>query len=276
MSLPASLTKSAGEAFLVDFHRRSPRCTTLAFADRAAIGDGLAWPSSYDALAELARPDDRAVLDLACGDGHLLAALRERAPRAALIGVDLSDGELACARERLGACADLRQERAQSLSLADASIDFATCHMALMLMDDVAAVAAELRRVLRPGGRVGIVIGRGMADTAAESIYLRHLRTALQALPPLRLGDPALRPDDALEQLFAPGFVDHARQDFDVRFEGDADALWRELLLSYDPWRLDAAGREALRVAVFAEWAQLDAPLSIAWHLRRFTATRAG
>lgn len=269
-----SLAQSAAEAFLVDFHRRSPRCTPLAFAGRAAIGDGLAWPSSYDALAELARPDDRALLDLACGDGFLLQALSERAPQARLTGIDLSDGELAVARERLGADADLRLERAQSLSLANASIDLVTCHMALMLMDDVHAVAAELRRVLRPGGRVGIVIGRGMADTQAEAIYLRHLRAALQGLPPLRLGDPALRPDDGLVQLFADGFADHAQHDFEVRFEGDVAALWHEITLSYDLWRLDAPGREALRAAVCADWAELEAPLSIGWRLRRFTATR--
>lgn len=268
---------SAGEAFLVEFHRRSPRCTPMAFADRAAVGDGIAWPSSYEALVELAQPHDRVILDLACGDGYLLQRLAERAPQAKLIGIDMSDGELAAARARLGDGVDLRLERAQALSLPDAAIDLATCHMAFMLMDDAATVVAELRRVLRPGARVGLVIGRGMCDTPAESIYLRHLRDALlrEAPPPLRLGDPALRGNGGWARLFADGFTDQEQADFEVRFEGDVDSLWHEITLSYDLWRLSPSGREALRDAVCAEWAAMDQPPSIGWQLCRFTATRA-
>ncbi|MGA0610985.1 class I SAM-dependent methyltransferase [Caldimonas sp. KR1-144] len=268
---------SAAEDFLVEFHRRTPSCTPLAFADRAAVGDGFAWSSSYDALAELARPADRSILDVACGDGYLLERLHARAPQAALVGIDMSDGELAAARDRLGERAELRLERAQALSMPDACVDLATCHMAFMLMDDAPAVVAELRRVLRPGGRVGLVIGRGMADTPAEAVYLRLLRAAFasEGVPPLRLGDPVLRRDDGLALLFADGFTDHAQCDFEVGFVGDVAALWREITLSYDLWRLSPSGREALREAVCAEWAALEAPLSLVWRLRRFTATRA-
>lgn len=268
---------SAAEAFLAEFHRRTPQCTPLAFAERAAVGDGVAWPSSYDALAELASLADASILDLACGDGYLLQRLAERAPRAALVGIDMSDGELAAARERLGACADLRLERAQALSLPDASVDLATCHMAFMLMDNAPAVVAELRRVLRPGARLGLVVGRGMADTPAEAVYLRHLRATLQAeaVPALRMGDPLLRTDDGLATLFAEGFSGHAQCDFEVMVSGGVDAMWAEIALAYDIWRLAPQAREALHEAVCAEWAALPQPLSLGWQLRRFTATRA-
>lgn len=267
---------SAAEDFLVAFHRRTPSCTPLAFADRAAVGNGFAWSSSYEALVELAQPADRSILDVACGDGYLLERLHARAPQAALVGIDMSDGELAAARVRLGERAELRLERAQALSMPDACVDLATCHMAFMLMDDAPAVVAELRRVLRPGGRVGLVTGRGMADTPAEAIYLRLLRAAFasEGVPPLRLGDPALRRDDGLATLFAEGFGHFTQDDFNVAFSGDVEAMWAEIVLAYDTWRLAPAARERLREAVCREWAALAQPLSIGWQLRRFTAVR--
>jgi SAM-dependent methyltransferase len=175
---PARPARPAVEAFLADFHDRSPGGSPRAFAPLAVRdGAGHRHPSSYHALraalqAALAAGGngdggggggmpDGPVLDLACGDGHLLALLQPLGRP--LLGVDLSAGELAAARARLGDGVALYQARAQALPLADASVAAVTCHMALMLMSEPAQVLAELARVLRPGGRLLAVLPRADA-----------------------------------------------------------------------------------------------------------------
>ena len=126
------------ERFLADFHDRMPGGSSQAFNAlqvRDAQGHLLAdtYQALVDALAATALPGaprpDGTVLDLACGDGLLLARL-QAAHQHALLGVDLSAGELAAAHARLGQSVPLHQARAQALPLANASIAAITCHMA--------------------------------------------------------------------------------------------------------------------------------------------------
>ena len=93
------------------------------------------------------------ILDLACGAGGFLVDLQAAFPRAAAIGLDLSPPYLAEARRRSGVGA-LVQAAAERLPFADASLDAVTCvYLFHELPPKVrAAVAAEIRRVLKPGG----------------------------------------------------------------------------------------------------------------------------
>lgn len=75
--------------------------------------------TSYEVPVEALAPTGR-VLDLACGDGYLLAML-ERRGRADLVGVDRSVHGLAAARERLGPGVELVGDDARALSLLDQS-----------------------------------------------------------------------------------------------------------------------------------------------------------
>ena len=99
-------------------------------------------------------------LDVGCGPGMLLAKLAEAVgPRGHVTGVDLSQSmlELAGARcEGLSQVA-LRQGSATALPLDDAAFDFVTCVQVLLYVDDVALALDEMRRVLRPGGRVYVM-----------------------------------------------------------------------------------------------------------------------
>lgn len=159
------MTVSAAEHFLADFHDRDPGGSPRAFAHLPVHDDsGHGFPSTYDALCQaVAREDDGSgpLLDLACGNGHLLAALA--ASGRPLTGVDLSTGELDAARARLGNRARLIQARGQQMPLPGGSQSIVTCHMALMLMSPAEAVLAEVRRVLRPGGRLMALLPRADA-----------------------------------------------------------------------------------------------------------------
>jgi SAM-dependent methyltransferase len=110
----------------------------------------------YERPAVLALAGDvagRRVLDAGCGSGPLTAELRDRG--ALVTGIDASAGMLALARERLGESADLRQvDLRDQLPFPDASFDDVTASLVLHYLEDWGPTLAELRRVLRPGGRL--------------------------------------------------------------------------------------------------------------------------
>jgi demethylmenaquinone methyltransferase/2-methoxy-6-polyprenyl-1,4-benzoquinol methylase len=112
------------------------------------------------------------VLDLACGTGDFAELCR--ALGATVIGLDFSRGMLAAARSRLGAQVDLVQGDALRLPLADASVDVAVSGFALRNFAALPPVFAELARVLRPGGRLGLLEvdrPRNAVVRAGHSLY---------------------------------------------------------------------------------------------------------
>jgi SAM-dependent methyltransferase len=110
----------------------------------------------YERPAMLALAGDvagRRILDAGCGAGPLFAALRDRG--AVVSGIDASAGMLAQARKRLGDDADLRvADLAEPLPFPDNTFDDITASLVLHYLEDWGPTLAELRRVLRPGGRL--------------------------------------------------------------------------------------------------------------------------
>jgi SAM-dependent methyltransferase len=99
----------------------------------------------------------RRVLDAGCGSGPLAAALRERG--ALVSGLDVSAGMVALARERLGEQTDLRvADLGERLPYDDDAFDVVVCSLALHYLQDWSAPLTELRRVLRPGGRLVVSV----------------------------------------------------------------------------------------------------------------------
>jgi SAM-dependent methyltransferase len=110
----------------------------------------------YERPATLALAGDvagRRILDAGCGSGPLSAALRDRG--AIVTGFDKSAAMLAIARRRLGPDADLRvADLATPLPYPDGAFDDVIASLVLHYLEDWTAPLAELRRVLRPGGRL--------------------------------------------------------------------------------------------------------------------------
>ncbi|WP_432186320.1 class I SAM-dependent methyltransferase [Streptomyces sp. Tue6028] len=95
----------------------------------------------------------RRILDAGCGSGPLSATLRERG--AVVTGIDASAGMLALARRRLGDDADLHVvDLSDPLPFADGAFDDVVASLVLHYLEDWGPTLAELRRVLRPGGRL--------------------------------------------------------------------------------------------------------------------------
>lgn len=122
-----------------------------------------------------------AVLDVACGTGALAILAREAVgPSGTVRGVDASPEMLARARSKAAkAGVDIRFENAaaQALPFAEASFDLALGTMMLHHLGRAARreFAAELRRVVRPGGRVLLVdFARPEPKRRGFGAHLRH------------------------------------------------------------------------------------------------------
>jgi malonyl-CoA O-methyltransferase len=109
------------------------------------------------------------ILDLGCGTGAQTRALRQRFPQARLLAMDVSVPMLARAARRRGWWRkrfDLAAGDANALPLADARFDLVFSSLMLQWCNDVPAVLANLRRVLRPGGM--LLLSSFGLDTLSE------------------------------------------------------------------------------------------------------------
>lgn len=275
-------TPTAAETYLQDFHQRQVGVTSAAFAHLPARSPSGGWASSYDVLTSLIPPVDTplSVLDLACGDGHLLGLLAaRRQPDLQLLGVDMSEAELAAARAALPASVRLLLGRGQALDLPSASVDYLVSHMALMLMDDIEQVVREMRRVLRPGGQFAAIVGRTFLLGEVNDVFMRVFKPiASDALPPLRFGDRRAGSEAGWRELLDAGFADVAFEDIDVPWTPTPGELWAALLDTYDIDRLDDDARQRLRSAFMDAVAPLrtgDGLIATGWGLRLVRARAA-
>ncbi|MCK9868075.1 methyltransferase domain-containing protein [Nocardiopsis dassonvillei] len=124
----------------------------------------------YERPAMLALAGDvtgRRILDAGCGAGPLSAALRDRG--ADVTGIDASAGMLALARRRLGDDADLRvADLSDPLPFDDGAFDDVVASLVLHYLEDWGPTLAEIRRVLRPGGRLIASVQHPFTDYAIQ------------------------------------------------------------------------------------------------------------
>lgn len=118
---------------------------SIAWVDRRLVRDGRDWVCS--------RASGR-TLEVGIGTGRNLACYPDGVE---LTGIDVSPGMLAIARRRadeLNRTVSLRVADAQRLPFGDESFDTVTATLSMCSVPDLGATLAELRRVLRPGGRL--------------------------------------------------------------------------------------------------------------------------
>jgi len=148
--------------------------------------------------------DDR-VLDCGAGTGSTaLLAARRAGPRGRITLFDLSEGMLEVARRRAGNAGlesrmDFRSGDMESLPFEDASFDVVLSTYSLCPLYDPERAAAELYRVTRPGGRLGIA-----HSTEPEGSFTRWLAARVEGvawkIPALSLGCRAVSVLPALER----------------------------------------------------------------------------
>jgi demethylmenaquinone methyltransferase / 2-methoxy-6-polyprenyl-1,4-benzoquinol methylase len=120
---------------------------------------------------------DATVVDLCCGTGDLMLALRASA-RARVIGSDFCHPMLTAAKRKAGLGSPFFEADALQLPLANASVDAITVAFGFRNLANYEAGLIELKRVLKPGGIAAILEFSqppNPAFNALYSFYSRHL-----------------------------------------------------------------------------------------------------
>ncbi len=148
-----------------------PDATRAFFGPRAAgwderfPDDGPAYAAAVEAIGVAA---GATVLDVACGTARAVPILaRAVGPGGTVVAVDLTPEmlEVAAAKGRGGG---LLRADARFLPLRDGAVDATLAAGLLPHVDDAEAVLAELARVTRPGGTVGLFHPLGRMALAAR------------------------------------------------------------------------------------------------------------
>ncbi len=127
------------------------------------------------------------VLDVAAGTGLVAAELVQRG--AEVVCLDQSEAMLSRARERLSGRATFVRGEAESLPFADEEFDALTFTYLLRYVDDRAATMRELARVVKPGGRIGMVEFAVPQSPPLRALWRVHTRVGLPLIG--RLVSPA-------------------------------------------------------------------------------------
>jgi SAM-dependent methyltransferase len=118
----------------------------------------------------------RDVLDVGCGKGHWTRTIARLLPAdARVIGVDrepewIREATALEASLQVLPRLEFRVGDARALPFADASFDVVTCQAVLIHVADVVGVLGEMRRVLRPGGRIIAVEPNNLGESFAHVV----------------------------------------------------------------------------------------------------------
>jgi len=159
---------------------------TKSFYDRISkaydlIADSSEHTAREKGLELLAAAPGQKVLEIGFGTGHSAVALAKAVGAAGRVyGIDISEGMLAVARrhiaeEGVADRVELSLGDARQLAFADGHFDGVFTSFTLELFDDadIPRVLAEVRRVLRPAGRLGVVaMSRVKNENVMTDIYV--------------------------------------------------------------------------------------------------------
>jgi SAM-dependent methyltransferase len=171
-----------------------------ASGDYSAVGARLLLTAELLCEAVDLRAGER-VLDVACGNGNAALAAARRFCQ--VVGVDYVPALLERARQRAaaeGLEATFLEADAEDLPFSDDSFDVVLSTCGAMFAPDQEQTAAELLRVCRPGGRIGMVnwVPDGYVAALFRAIG-RYLPPPPGVRPPVQWGD-----EQRLRELFGP------------------------------------------------------------------------
>lgn len=167
------------------------------FADLERAGwhsDGIASgytdlfsPASDHAIPPLIEsiPNDARVLDLCCGQGNVTEALLRADFQA--VGADFSPNMLAIARKRVPE-GEFVEADAQDLPFDDREFDAVVCSFGLMHVPDQPRALAQIRRVLKPGGRFAMTSWCGPDVSPTFQVFYSSVQ---------EFGDPSVKIPDS-------------------------------------------------------------------------------
>jgi arsenite methyltransferase len=164
-----------GPAYAANFLGYDPAELAALPSECIASFAGIANPHAIAPIVE-----GETVLDIGCGAGmDLLLAARRVGPSGRAIGVDMTEAMRDRARSSAAASGltnvEVQRADATALPLADASVDVVISNGVINLVPEKEKAFVEIRRVLRPGGRLqlaDIVLDAELGEDARRNIDL--------------------------------------------------------------------------------------------------------
>ncbi len=203
-------------------------------------------------LERLAPQDGDRFLDLACGTGAV--AERASAAGADVTGIDLAPALIETAQERaesLGLSIDYAVGDAENLDVPDASFDKLASTCGIMFAPDHEAVADELARVTKPGGRIALANWTPTGGLAKMFAVMAPYQPAPPPSSPFAWGDEA-RVTELLGETFELELEEHVST---LRVPSGED-YWELFSTSYGPTKTLAEGLGDRREDLRRDWVE--------------------
>jgi len=169
-----------------------PLDTTAAEAYEKFLVPTLNGPQAIEAVDIASpRPGER-VLDVACGTGVAVRlALPRVAPGGSVSGLDFDPAMIAVARSIVRSSNDVALEwhcaSALEMPFESSMFDIALCLQGLQFLPDCTVGLAEMRRVMKPGGRLVAIVWNGLEHCKGQNAIVQALkRRNLDAAPMLK------------------------------------------------------------------------------------------
>jgi ubiquinone/menaquinone biosynthesis C-methylase UbiE len=193
------------------------------------------------------------ILDLATGTGWASRVVAQRFPGVKVVGADIAEQMLEHARAA-ATMADLdieyRHADAERLPFADGSFDAVVSTFGVMFASNQERAAAEIARVLKPGGRV--VLATWKPDSNVVRMF-----GVMKKYMPASAGGPPRSPfewgsKERVAELLGPFFDLGFEEGTNTFRYGSGEQAWKLWLHHYGPATslarsLDDAGREAFK-----------------------------
>ncbi len=232
--------------------------------------DAMLQPVGHAAIERLSlRPGER-VLDVGCGCGTTTMELAERVGSGgAVVGADISRPMLTHASERAaksGSIASFLDADAQTHDFGEASYDAVFSRVGVMFFKSPGAAFANIRRAVKPGGRLSFACWRERADNPWLVTAMKIAGQHIELPPPPEVGEPG--PFSFAEEshvrpiVEGTGWANVAFERFDTKLHLGADAEdATKFIIQMGPASpLVAEADEKTRTAIFADLQAALAP----------------
>lgn len=175
------------------------------------FGHGLSEKSDRRLVELVGSSPGQVCLDIATGTGNMAIALATRVGAdGKVVGIDLAQGMLDFAQRKARARRlkniEFKNMDAQHLEFDDETFDVLTCGLAIFYFPDIPGTLADMYRVLKPGGVIGLTTAD--PETAFSPLsepYMKRLRETTEALdvhpPEYPEASTLTRKKSGLEQL---------------------------------------------------------------------------
>jgi SAM-dependent methyltransferase len=176
---------ATGNAAQIEFWNSA---ATRTWADQYARMDRAVGALTKELLDLAAPQPGECVLDIGCGAGTTVLELARRVgPSGHVLGADVSEPSVARARERIAA-AGLPQAEAMVADVsvhpfAPNSFELAFSRFGIMFFSDPVAAFANVRRAMKPGGRLALAVFRAASEKLWPNAPLEAVRHLLPPIP---------------------------------------------------------------------------------------------